>query len=74
MGTKTLNTLEQLIEDYNIQGKVIDFIQCVNGHINDTYHVKIDNGTTEEYIFQRINEYVFKDPIKVMDNIKEIVL
>mgnify|MGYP000974533535 CR=1 FL=1 len=55
MGTKTLNTLEQLIEDYNIQGKVIDFIQCVNGHINDTYHV-------------------FKDPIKVMDNIKEIVL
>ena len=74
MSTKTLNTLEQLIENYNIQGTLKDFTQCVNGHINDTYHVKLENGITEEYIFQRINEYVFKDPIKVMDNIKEIVL
>ncbi len=52
------------------------FTQCVNGHINDTYRVllRIDNTTEKEYIFQRINDYVFKEPIKVMRNIKEISL
>jgi hypothetical protein len=35
---------------------------------------KMRSGKCEEYIFQRINEYVFKDPIKVMRNIKEVSL
>ena len=72
MSTKILNTLEQLIENYNIQGALADFTQCVNGHINDTYHVKFENVITEEYIFQRINEYVFQEsgqlPLRVTHN------
>lgn len=65
-------SLEQLIETYNLEGELIDFTQCVTGLINDTYHVKLKNTIVDEYIFQRINDYVFKDPVKVMENINEV--
>ena len=68
--------LKTIDENYTLAGTLIDYAECNNGHINDTYRVRfaINNNIDEEYIFQRINSYVFKDPIKVMDNIKEITL
>lgn len=76
MDTKTIGMLRGVSEKYDLEGEIIGFVPCVNGHINDTYHVKfaLADGTEEEYIFQRINGYVFEDPIKIMDNIKEITL
>ena len=38
-----------------------------NGHINDTYYAKTDN-----YIIQRINTSIFKDPYKLMENIENV--
>lgn len=72
---ETMELLEGVSERYNLGGKITGFVPCVNGHINDTYHVKCegDDGAYE-YIFQRINDYVFEDPIKVMKNIKEITV
>lgn len=67
--SELLNTVSSY---YNFKTKITKFTQCVNGHINDTYRVEFEDG--EEYIFQRINDYVFKEPIKVMQNIKEITL
>ena len=76
MEVQTMNRLKKVSENYDLMGTIVDYTQCINGHINDTYHVKVKNesGKCEEYIFQRINEYVFKDPIKVLRNIKEITL
>jgi hypothetical protein len=76
MDVQTMNMLKKVSENYDLMGKIVDYTQCINGHINDTYRVKVKNesGKYEEYIFQRINEYVFKDPIKVMRNIKEVSL
>jgi len=76
MEAQTLNTLKRVSENYDMMGTVVDYTQCINGHINDTYQVKVkdENGKCEEYIFQRINGYVFKDPIEVMRNIKEVSL
>ena len=37
-----------------------------HGHINHTLKIQTDSGA--EYILQRINKYVFKDPVKVMEN------
>lgn len=70
------DVLRKVSESYDLQGTPTEITQCINGHINDTYRVKysIDNCNNEEYIFQKINGYVFKDPIKVMSNIKEITL
>ena len=41
------------------------------GNINTTYHLVylLPNGEKAEYLLQRINTYVFKDPVGVMRNI-----
>lgn len=76
MDIGTIQTLKEVSDHYDLPGSLRAFTQCVNGHINDTYRVllRIDHTTEKEYIFQRINDYVFKEPVKVMRNIKEISL
>ena len=38
-----------------------------HGHINHTLKITTDTGA--EYVLQRINTYVFKDPVRLMENI-----
>lgn len=48
-------------------------VQCReygNGHINATLLVTTDTG--RKYILQRINRYVFKEPVKVVDNARAV--
>lgn len=43
------------------------------GHINDTYLVEALNKTgRDQYIFQRINRFVFRDPERLMANFEKI--
>jgi len=49
-----------IIDDYKSYETLND------GHINATYKVDFEN---KSYILQRINTYVFKNPIEVMENI-----
>ncbi len=74
MNAQTLETLKTVSTHYDLPGVLLEYRHCNNGHINDTYHVKYanDDNTVDEYIFQRINGFVFKEPLKVMGNIKEI--
>ena len=37
-----------------------------NGHINNTFRIVTESGS--KYVLQRINKYVFKNPIRVMAN------
>ena len=50
---------EEIKEKYGFEG---DFIPFGNGHINDTYKC---GG----FVVQKINENVFKDPEKLMENV-----
>jgi hypothetical protein len=44
-----------------------------NGHINDTYAVLVDQGGSPvRYILQRINRHVFKNPLRVLENIERV--
>jgi Ser/Thr protein kinase RdoA (MazF antagonist) len=44
-----------------------------SGHINDTYCAQYDQaGRRIRYIHQRINHNVFKDPVKVMENVARV--
>jgi len=74
MNAQTLETLKTVSAQYELPGTLLEYAHCNNGHINDTYHVKYLNGDepVDEYIFQKINGFVFKEPLKVMGNIKEI--
>ena len=58
--------LLKIANKFGIFGEIEETEHIVIGHINQTYRIKI-NGSN--YIMQRINKYVFKNPIELMDNI-----
>jgi len=41
-----------------------------HGHINHT--IKLTTDTGAEYILQKINQYVFKDPVRLMENVSSV--
>ena len=41
-----------------------------NGHINNTFQITTESGS--QYVLQRINRYVFKNPIRVMANTSSV--
>lgn len=44
-----------------------------SGHINCTYRVDVrNNGKNESFVLQRINTFVFKNPVGIMQNIDRV--
>ena len=55
---------------FDIEGDYVSYRIIKDGNINSTYKVEfINNDKKEYYIIQCINNFVFKDPIEVMENI-----
>ena len=52
---------------FRLNGQPVSCTEFGHGHINKT--LKIVTDTQKEYILQNINKYVFKDPVKVMENV-----
>ena len=55
---------------FRLNGQPMYCIEFGHGHINSTFKITTDTGS--EYILQRINKYVFKDPVKVMANASSV--
>jgi len=55
---------------FKLEGRQISSEPYGNGHINSTYRIKTDTGN--EYILQKINRHVFKDPEALMSNIAAV--
>ena len=51
---------------FRTEGQPVSCVNYGHGHINRTLKITTDTG--REYVLQRINKYVFKDPVKVMAN------
>ena len=67
------NELRKVCEIFKIEGEFLSFKEVSSGHINHTYSAKfLHLGEVKEYIVQKINTYVFKDPIGVMQNISSV--
>ncbi len=49
----------------------VNYERCDVGHINDTYFVDCGEGNPR-YLLQRVNTTIFKDPIKLMANMKGV--
>ena len=66
--------LVAVIKGFDIEGHPIEIIRYGNGHINDTYRVtmNLEDNKKKRYILQRINHTIFKEPIKLMDNISRV--
>ena len=65
--------LKAVLKHFEIDGDFVDATPYGNGHINDTYAAGFDQGGAPvRYILQRVNHEVFKDPVKVMENIERV--
>jgi hypothetical protein len=67
---------KEVAKQFEFEGEFINAALYGNGHINDTYIVELsgENGRNRQYILQRINHNVFKDPEGLMRNIKAVTL
>ena len=62
-------TIEKIIKQFKLKGKLITAKPFGNGHINDTYLLVYNqSGTEKKYILRKINKYVFKKPETVIQN------
>ncbi|MBQ7918144.1 MAG: aminoglycoside phosphotransferase family protein [Clostridia bacterium] len=64
------NDIYELCELFGVQGEIVGVSILSSGHINSTFKVDVDeNGTMKSYIVQKVNDYVFKKPEELMENI-----
>ena len=65
--------VEEIASRFKVPGRVVAVKGIGAGNVNDTYRViKRTTFSEEQFILQRINKAVFKDPAAVMSNIKRI--
>ena len=62
--------IEKICRIFQIRGEYRSCEVLTLGHINTTYKVYFyRDGEIKDYILQRVNTYVFKDPVRVMEMI-----
>ena len=72
--THTEETIQAISHEFAIAGEFVEGKEIDSGHINNTYLAVYEeaDGKHAKYILQRINEYVFKDPLQVMRNVEVV--
>ena len=58
--------MEQAAYAFRLDGNPVACESFGHGHINHTVKIRTDTGA--EYVLQKINQYVFRDPVSVMNN------
>ena len=58
--------IEKAAYAFRMDGTPVSCEHIGNGHINSTQKVVTDTGA--EYVLQKINKHVFKDPVSLMNN------
>lgn len=74
MGGNMDEKLKKVAGKFALQGEPVELIRYGEGHINDTYRVKCvdQEGKTNKYILQRINTSIFKEPVKLIENVLNV--
>ncbi len=67
------HNLPEVAAQFRLNGQYLEAHPYGYGHINDTYAVYVHrDGSVNRYILQRINDYVFKDPVALMENVTRV--
>ncbi len=65
--------IREVCKRFNLAGEYRYYKVLNSGHINTTYRVFFfRDETLKDYILQRVNTYVFQDPVSVMENISSV--
>ncbi len=63
-----METLNTIAEKFTPRNSVTTVTEFGNGNINDTYIVTC--ASQEKFVLQRINTHVFKQPHRIMQNMR----
>ncbi|MFM7182771.1 MAG: phosphotransferase [Verrucomicrobiales bacterium] len=70
---ETLHNIEEIAQNFGIEGELVEGGAFGNGLINDTLAGTFErDGKRRRYVFQRINHHVFKNPIGLMENVERV--
>ena len=58
--------IEKAAYAFRLNGTPVSCVVFGHGHINHTLRITTDTGA--EYVLQKINKYVFRDPVRLMTN------
>lgn len=73
MSDRPRHDIARLAAEFRMPGDYLSHAPCGQGHINDTYEVRVNQaGTPVRYILQRINHAIFTRPDLVMENILRV--
>lgn len=74
MNTVSKEVLHEALHHFQYAGTLIRILPFGSGHINDTYLAVFDIGGMGQVqvILQRMNRHVFRDPVRLMENITGI--
>ena len=62
--------LQFICREFRLKGNVLLWRWIPNGHINSAFYVALYDGKeVRQYLVQKVNWYVFKDPVTMMHNI-----
>lgn len=66
--------IEEAIEQFAVEGRLVERRLYGNGHINDTFLLvyEMPGGAEKQYILQRMNHDIFKNPPQLMENIVNV--
>ena len=65
--------IREVCDKFGLAGEYRSYEVINSGHINTTYKVYFfRDGEIKDYILQRVNTYVFQNPVAVMDNISSV--
>ena len=68
-----MSSIKGILPQFPFIGKFVSATELTSGNINNTYHLTYKSGERIiHYTLQHINPYVFKEPEKVMENIKNV--
>lgn len=71
--TLPLAEVKRIACHFAILGDFLGAMPYGNGHINDTFAAVFDQGGTEvRYILQRLNDHIFQEPIRLMENVAHV--
>ena len=65
--------LAHICRCFRLDGELILYRFIPSGHINSAYYVALYDGSeVRQFLVQKVNWYVFKDPVSMMNNIDRI--
>lgn len=69
-----MKDIKKIISKFQTSGTYESFEEIKAGNINSTYKVIFSDGEKKRtYILQGINTYVFKDPVRLMENVVKVI-